>query len=289
MALTGYGVQAWGADVSSGGGGGESEPPVIAMVTPDGSTIDATEAVGITITDNVGVTSLFVVVKFSEFGVWELVHNGTNFAPRFAGASSFGGTIDNLSISIVCPDGWPAPPTFQIYAADASGNLAELTASYLLTAEEEPDLPATPPDLALLQTEGLRTAIVISLWTDRRVDADVEIPAGDGDRRGWWADEFASVDGDKIGSKLWLLDRSTLSLGVAQRAEQYITEALAWMIEDRVASAVKVSVTTVNPDRIEFEIIVTRPSGDNADFKFAHVWDAERAAQFDVSIFEAAA
>src|SRR5262245_49969605 len=83
-------------------------------------------------------------------------------------------------------------------------------------------------DLAL--DEGLRTAVILSLYTERRAEPDDDIPSGDGDRRGWWADEFAPVAADRMGSRLWLLDRSAQRSDLARRAEEYIREGLAWML-----------------------------------------------------------
>ena len=59
-------------------------------------------------------------------------------------------------------------------------------------------------DLDLRHEEGLRSAVLISLFTDRQVGPE-ELPAGESDRRGWWGDGL-SDDDDKIGSRIVALD-----------------------------------------------------------------------------------
>lgn len=92
----------------------------------------------------------------------------------------------------------------------------------------------------LAADDGLRSAVLISLFTDRRANADDVIPDGTGDRRGWWADAYTEVAGDFIGSRLWLLSREKQLPDVLQRAQTYAEEALAWMVEDGIARSVSV-------------------------------------------------
>ncbi len=81
--------------------------------------------------------------------------------------------------------------------------------------------------------EGLDSAVVISLFSDR---AD---PSGTMPRRGFWADTF-NEDGDELGSRLWLLPRARVGATAKLRlAEEYAVEALQWLIDDGVASAVR--------------------------------------------------
>jgi phage gp46-like protein len=101
------------------------------------------------------------------------------------------------------------------------------------------DMVVDGPDLR--RDDGLETAVLISLFTDRRAhDTDV-IPDGTDNRRGWWADAFAETPGDRIGSRLWLLDRAKPTATTRQRLEDYAREALAWLTEDQVAEDVAVT------------------------------------------------
>jgi len=134
-------------------------------------------------------------------------------------------------------------------------------------------------DLALIDGDlasdgGLETAVLLSLFTDRRAQPDDQPPSGDPtDRRGWWGDELADIEGDQIGSRLWLLDRSVNSNETARRAEEYVREALAWMVDDRVVSSVDVQIDTT-PNRLLIGVTLQRPGRDAVSFRFAHVWDA---------------
>ena len=76
----------------------------------------------------------------------------------------------------------------------------------------------------LAADNGLKTAVLISLFTDRLAAADDEIPDGTEDRRGWWGDMPADGSApsgappDPIGSRLWLLARAKQSAETLNRA-----------------------------------------------------------------------
>jgi len=183
--------------------------------------------------------------------------------------SYFGGTVDSFGSSR--------------NSGGRQGALIELCGGE--PGPAAPPIPPTPEPIPvlpviedpILATDGLRLAVMISLFSDRRVEAGTATPANDGDLRGWWADEFATVPGDKIGSRLWLLDRSTGADNVEIEAQQYAAEALAWLTEDRVASRVDV-VAEFDGSTLYLDVTITRPSGDPASFRFAAAWDAEAAA-----------
>lgn len=160
-------------------------------------------------------------------------------------------------------------------ASSSAIQLADLALVWS-TATNDADLALIDDDLA--SDRGLETAVALSLFTDRRAEPDDRPPSGDpSDRRGWWADQFSAVEGDRIGSQLWLLDRSKLTNETALRAKQYASEALAWMIEDKVVSSVDVTTTIGTTDgateALFFEVDLQRPDGSQVSFKFAHVWD----------------
>lgn len=121
---------------------------------------------------------------------------------------------------------------------------------------------------------GLVTAALLSLLLDRRAQPDDAPPSGDpNDRRGWWADEFADIEGDLIGSRMWLLDRSVNDSETARKAEEFVREALQWMLDDRVVASIDVAITTT-ADRMLITVTLHRPGKDPVSFRFAHVWDA---------------
>lgn len=108
-------------------------------------------------------------------------------------------------------------------------NTAELRGATLLTASG-----------ALAEDDGLQTCLLLSLFLDRRARADDPLPdPASGDRRGWLGDAFA--DDDRHGSRLWLLERAKQNEETRRRAEEYAAEALDWLVEDGLASAVRIS------------------------------------------------
>ncbi|QQQ19664.1 phage GP46 family protein [Brevundimonas vitis] len=126
---------------------------------------------------------------------------------------------------------------------------------------------------ALVTDEGLRTAVMVSLFTDRRARADDVLPDQDGDRRGWWGDVAAPVANDRIGSRLWLLERSKRLDSVLSQARDYCDEALAWMIEDGVARTVTVTVEVdAQGQTLAIGVVITRPDGSQSRFDTA--WSA---------------
>ena len=91
------------------------------------------------------------------------------------------------------------------------------------------------------KTDPLVRAVIVSLFTWRRANADDVLPDPLGFRMGWWGDSYPPVANDRIGSRLWLLSRAKLTDTTAHRAMDYAREALQWLIEDGVAARVDVS------------------------------------------------
>lgn len=194
------------------------------------------------------------------------------------GAQRFSGYRTILGEAALAPPVPPPMPPAAEPGSDAAtvvaGDLALVWSNTTGAADLSllTDLGQNPTDLAT--DRGLVTAVVLSLFADRRAEPDDTPPSGDPtDRRGWWADQFAAVEGDRIGSRLWLLDRSTLSNETLLRAKEYALEALAWMIEDRVVSGVDVAVERLGRDALLFVIKLQRPGRDPVTFRFAHTWN----------------
>lgn len=131
------------------------------------------------------------------------------------------------------------------------------------------DLRVDRGDLAI--DSGLRTAVLLSLFTDARAELE-ELPPGETWRRGYWADELAEVTNDRHGSKLWLLTREKQTQEVAERAREYCEEALAWLLDDGIAKSVRVSTAFVARGNLGIEIEIERPGGDRSSFRFDYVW-----------------
>lgn len=123
----------------------------------------------------------------------------------------------------------------------------------------------------------LQTAVLLSLFTDRRASDDDILPDGQavqsiGARRGWWGDTFAGVQNDQIGSRLWLLKREKQTNATLNRARQYAQEALNWLVDDGIASRVTVDVAWFRFEGLAIYASIARPTGIT-NFKYAYAWD----------------
>lgn len=125
--------------------------------------------------------------------------------------------------------------------------------------------------LGLTEDTGLETAVVLSLFTDRRAASDDPMPDG-ADRRGWWADGLGSDARDRIGSRLWLLWREKQLPSVLVRARQYAEESLAWLVTDGVARRVEVLATNPRRELLRLDIGIERPDAPPVRFRFDSFW-----------------
>lgn len=135
-------------------------------------------------------------------------------------------------------------------------------------------------DAGQLATDaGLRTAILISLFTDARARVDDVLPSADADRRGWWGNAFPSIEEDRpaeLGSRLWLLDRAKTVASVTVRAREYVREALQWLIDDGIAASVEALAerqSTGSSPVLAIGVVLTRPGGA-ATQRFDFLWEA---------------
>ncbi len=133
-------------------------------------------------------------------------------------------------------------------------------------------------DNDLVSDDGLQTAAIISLFTDRRARDDDALPDTVlGDRRGWWGDLASpEVEEDEIGSRLWLLEREKTLPEVLIRAEQYAKGALQWMIDDEVAASISVTTeraATPGNDRLSLKVDIRKVDGTIEAMEFAVQWE----------------
>lgn len=132
------------------------------------------------------------------------------------------------------------------------------------------DIALDGPDLAT--DDGLRTAVIVSLFSDARARDDDVIPDGTTERRGYWTDVFSLIAGDAFGGRLWLLAREKQTPDVLLRAEGYAREALQWMIDDGVARSVTVSAEIVRDGVLGLAIEIARANGSTAQYRFERFW-----------------
>ena len=119
--------------------------------------------------------------------------------------------------------------------------------------------------------EGLlRRAVTISLFTWRRAAADD--PVDDADLQGWWGDCAPTVVGDQIGSRLWLLRRRTITPDTLKDARDYAEEALLWMTDDGIVTAVTVTVERQGIERVNLQVVLTEANGETLKLAFEDTW-----------------
>jgi phage gp46-like protein len=126
----------------------------------------------------------------------------------------------------------------------------------------------TPLGMALRQP--LPRAVIISLFSWGRALPDDELPGTD--RMGWWGDSFPQVAGDRIGSRLWLLARTTIRTATPAKVREYATEALAWLIADGVASDVIVQAERDGLYQVSLWCQIVRGNAPNLDIRFNDAW-----------------
>lgn len=118
------------------------------------------------------------------------------------------------------------------------------------------------------QDETLKTAILVSLFTDRRANEDDDYP--EGQKYGWWGDTFAEVPGDKIGSRLWQLKGQPLNEATISLADDLVKEALQWMIDDGVTEEITTEIQIVE-GRLKIGISIKRPVDITA--RYYDIWE----------------
>jgi len=119
---------------------------------------------------------------------------------------------------------------------------------------------STSTDNGFVQEVDIETAVLASIFTWARADADDELPGFDDDRKGYWGDDFQGR-GRKVGSKLWLLARAVNSAETRNLARVYISDALNWLIEDGFVTEIDIRVVVPHPTRADFFITLGRPQG----------------------------
>jgi len=126
-----------------------------------------------------------------------------------------------------------------------------------------------------LQTgQDLETACLVSLFTDKLATPDFVPTDGTSDRRGWWADPYNE---QPLGSNLWQLERAKKTRDTLGLARRYAQDALAWLVEDGVASSVVVDTRWLgNPTgstMLGIAVAITKPDGSMTRFVYGWTWE----------------
>jgi len=120
---------------------------------------------------------------------------------------------------------------------------------------------------------GLHTAVLCSLFTNRRAPPDWVPPAGSPPTRGgYFGDTYTKRP---LGSWLWLLYRSSVGdrQAVLNKAQNYCQIALQWLIDDGIAASIVVETGWITPGVMGIDITITNPTGPpGIPFSFAWAW-----------------
>ncbi|MEP0518575.1 MAG: phage GP46 family protein [Hyphomicrobiales bacterium] len=144
----------------------------------------------------------------------------------------------------------------------------------------EPD--ETGNQIGLRAKSALHTAILICLFTDKRLPDGGEPTPNDPDRRGWHGDTY-DVRADKsereMGSLLWTLERGALTeFQTEELAKSYCHEALQTLIDQGVVASFKVE-TEADVVGGLLKILVNAYSNDGSEQysqRFGYAWEQTR-------------
>jgi phage gp46-like protein len=192
----------------------------------------------------------------------------------------------NAFAEVVIPTTPPppyVPPTIALVGSSSTPTPLADVALFWDQNRGSADIGIESNDIA--QDAGLETAVLLTLHLDAYADSSDELPAQTTDRRGWWGDLFADVDGDRIGCKLWLLQFLKDVPTILALAPKIIRDGFQWMIDDQVAESVDVEVSTLKnasqipngsvSDWLGISIVITRPKLNAVNFLFQYNWQSQ--------------
>lgn len=134
---------------------------------------------------------------------------------------------------------------------------------------KEFDISIAGGDLA--SCDSLETAVIVSLFTWARADINEVEP--NATRFGWWGDKVDEDSPDSTGSKLYLLKRCKITDKTISQAEEYIRDALKWMIDDGVASQISIKIERNQNDKNRLDAVVKIIRGETSNtLKFNDLW-----------------
>lgn len=129
-------------------------------------------------------------------------------------------------------------------------------------------------------TEGLETAILLSLLSDGRASDDqVATPQF---RRGWIGDAVPAAEGYRIGSLLWLVEPSKATQQTMNIAAAAAQEALQWLLDAGIADDVQVSGEITGPRTGTLTIDITAPDGGSTT-QYVQLWENTAFAAGDLA------
>lgn len=123
----------------------------------------------------------------------------------------------------------------------------------------------------LVEETSLQTALLLSLFTDARASAEQLERFGGDQPRGWWGDAHSKIDGDQFGSLLWLLEREVDTTETLNRAREFASQAVAWIVDQGLAASVDVEAEYLSAGVLALRVSPQRAALPRE--RFAFVWE----------------
>lgn len=144
--------------------------------------------------------------------------------------------------------------------------------------EFEYDIDVADGDL--VTSRDLETAVIISLFTWRRAEAQDDVPEG-ALKYGWWGDCLSDDVHHQTGSRLWLMMRRKMTPQTANDAVTYIKQSLQWLLKDGAAAKIDVTAERGGPDRLDALIKIYRTGGQPVELRYSELWQALTGGAYD--------
>jgi len=113
------------------------------------------------------------------------------------------------------------------------------------------------------EDSSLTTAVIISLFTDRRAEAGDDTE----EVRGWWADTLQ--EDEPIGSRRWTLSREKQTSDVLNALIAYDQEALAWLKKSGLVTKIAIDAEWIGQGLLSEAISLTLPNGQYQNYQVA--------------------
>lgn len=113
------------------------------------------------------------------------------------------------------------------------------------------------------ESSDIETAAILSIACDASAEPSDPVQ----ERRGYWADAYATRKGDRWGSRMWELGEAIDTDDALQRAKQYGEEAFRWGLEDKTLESVSAVGVRLADGSIASDITVKEPGKDAVTFR----------------------
>lgn len=112
---------------------------------------------------------------------------------------------------------------------------------------------------------GFESAVLFSWFCDARAfDQSLERKT-----KGWWGDALSPIRNENFGSKLWLAKRGSVNAETLASLQFDLTQALSWMVNDRIARSVSVQVERIGREHVKATANIQRANGS----LFSRTWN----------------